>query len=136
MSFRQGVILPPTSKWTPEKPTQIRFKQFNDLWNKSFFSINIKSCSIHICCLLESQWKWSIYQVSLVEYKVQLVPFTPWMSSKKSKWLFSLWDYIFLREIIREIWTLEWHQKYPFFLFYRDCWIFRNNSSFCSKFYD
>ena len=30
-SFRQGVILPPTSKRTPKKPTQIRVKSIVDL---------------------------------------------------------------------------------------------------------
>ena len=37
--------------------------------------VNIKICSMHIFCLLESLWKWQIYQVLLVECKVQLATF-------------------------------------------------------------
>ena len=61
-----------------------------------FFNVNIKVCSLHVCCLLKSQWKWWIYQASLVEYKVQLAPFAG-NTIKKSNWPFRLWDRVIVR---------------------------------------
>ena len=50
-------------------------KWSDNLWKKWFFDTNIKFCSIQVCSLLKSKWKWSIYPASLEEYKVQLEPF-------------------------------------------------------------
>ena len=63
------------------------------LWKKWFFDINIKFCSIHVCSLLKSKWKWSIYPASLEEYKVQLEPFAM-NTIKKRKWPVSLRDQV------------------------------------------
>ena len=70
-------------------------KWSDNLWKKWFFDTNIKFCSIQVCSLLKSTWKWSIYPASLEEYKVQLEPFAM-NTIKKRKWPASLRDQVLL----------------------------------------
>ena len=67
----------------------------------------------HVCCLLESQWKWPIYWASLVEYKVQLATFAV-NTIRKSKWPFRLQDLVLkcYNSILLKLRSLKWGRKW------------------------